>query len=121
MTRQTKILLVRVTSVIGIVAAIAAILFIQVSRNFRTIVNLTDDQARFMLNNELPKGTNKFRVKQFLDARKWPYSDNGAMVQTMIHDAAHNGLIRTDIQIKFSFDSEEKLISYEIKDFLTGP
>src|SRR5260370_38280158 len=110
MTRQTKILLVRVTSVIGIVAAIAAILFIQVSRNFRTILNLTDDQARFMLNNELPKGTNKFRVKQFLDARKWPYSDNAAMVQTMIHDAAHNALILKGTQTQFYFHCETQLI-----------
>jgi hypothetical protein len=122
MTRRSKILLVRVMSVIAVAVAIAAIEFFQFTRNLnRRIVNLTDDQARVMLNNELPRGTNKFQVKQFLDAKKWPYSDNGSMVQTMIHDAGHNGLIRTDIQIKFWFDSEDKLISYEINDIHTGP
>jgi hypothetical protein len=115
MTRRNNVLLGSFMSFIVIAVAIAAILFIQISKNFKRIVNLTADQARVMLNNELPI------VAQFLDAKKWPYSDNGSIIQTMIHDAEHNGLIRTDIQIKFSFDSEEKLVSYEIKDFLTGP
>jgi len=39
----------------------------------------------------------------------------------MIHDAEHNGFIRTDIRIQFHFASDDKLISYEIKDLLTGP
>jgi hypothetical protein len=121
MKGRNKALLGSFMSFIVIAVAIAAILFDQISKNFKRIMNLTDDQARVMLNNELPKGTGKSRVAQFLDAKKWPYSDNGSIIQTMIHDAEHNGLIRTDIQIKFSFDSEEKLVSYEIKDFLTGP
>jgi hypothetical protein len=122
MTRRNKILLVSVTSVIALAVTILTIRVVQFTRNFnRKVVNLTDDQARLMLNSELPKGTSKSRVKQFLDAKKWPYSDNGSMVQTMIHDAAHQGFIQTDIQIKFSFDSGDKLISYEIKDFFKGP
>jgi hypothetical protein len=39
----------------------------------------------------------------------------------MIHDAGHQGFIRKDIQIKFSFNPEDKLISYEIQDIFTGP
>ena len=124
MTRQSKILLVSATCVIVVAVVIVAIQTIQFSRNFnRRIVNLTDEQARLMIRNELPAGTSKFRVKQFLDSKKWPYGDrdNGSTIQTMIHDAEQNGLIRTDIQIQFHFNSDDKLISYEIKDIHTGP
>jgi hypothetical protein len=38
----------------------------------------------------------------------------------MIRDAQHQGFIRTDIQIKFSFDSKDNLIAYKINDFYTG-
>jgi hypothetical protein len=108
MKGRNKALLGSFMSFIVIAVAIAAILFDQISKNFKRIMNLTDDQARVMLNNELPKGAGKSRVVQFLDAKKWPYGDNASIIQTMIHDAEHNGLIRTDIQIRFSFDSEER-------------
>jgi hypothetical protein len=122
MTKRSKILMISATSVIVVAVTILTIRVMQFTENFdRKIVNLTDDQARLMLDKGLPRGTSKFRVTQFLEARKWPYSDYGSMVQTMIRDAGHNGLIRTDIQIKFSFDSEDKLISYEIQDIFTGP
>lgn len=84
-------------------------------------VNLTDRQAREILNRELPIGTDKSRVKQFLDVKAWAYSDKGSSVQSMIRDASHNFLIRTDIQIQFFFDSNGKLVSYELQDFHTGP
>ncbi len=84
-------------------------------------VNLTDRQAREILNRELPIGTDKSRVKQFLDAKAWPYSDRGPSIQSMIRDASHNFLIRTDIQIQLFFDSNGKLVSYELQDFHTGP
>ncbi|SRR5260370_1297976 len=122
MTKRSKILIVSATSVIAVAVTILTIRVIQFTRNFdRKIVNLTDDQARLMLDNELPRGASKFRVTQFLDAKKWPHSDNGSMVQTMIRDAGHQDFIRKDIQIKFSFNPEDKLISYEIQDIFTGP
>jgi len=82
---------------------------------------LTDQQAREILNRELPIGTDKSRVKEFLDAKAWTYSDRGSTIQSMIRDASHNFLIRTDIQIRFFFDSNWKLASYELQDFHTGP
>src|SRR5260370_37320666 len=109
MTRRSKILLVSIGSVIAVATAIVAIRAIQFSREFnRKAVNITDEQVKFMLNSELPRGTSRFQVKQFLDAKKWPHSDYGSTVQTMLRDAEHQGFIRTDIQIKFSFDSEDK-------------
>ena len=83
MTRRSKILTVSATSVIAVAVAIFTIRVIQFTRNFDgKIVNLTDDQARWMLDSELPRGTSKFRVAEFLDAKKWPsYSDNGSMAK----------------------------------------
>jgi hypothetical protein len=84
-------------------------------------INLTDQQAREILNRELPIGTDKSRIKRFLDTKAWPYSDRGFFIQSMIRDASHNFLIRTDIQIQFFFDSNGKFVSYKLQDFHTGP
>ncbi len=51
-------------------------------------IYLTDQQARKILNSELPIGTDKSRVKQFLDVKAWAYSDKGSSVQSMIRDAS---------------------------------
>lgn len=102
MTRRGKIILVSATSVVAITIAVVTVRVIRFSREFdRKIVNLTDEQARLMLNNKLPIGTSRLDVKQFLDTKKWPYSDFGSTVQALVRDASHNGLIRTDIQIWF--------------------
>jgi hypothetical protein len=82
---------------------------------------LTDQQAREILNRDLFVGSDKSRVKQFLAAKAWAYSDRGSTVQAMVRDASRNGLIRTDIQIQFLFDLNGKVASYEIKHFHTGP
>jgi hypothetical protein len=119
MTKR-KILLLSATCVIVVV--VVAIKVIQFRRILNEhVVNLTDEQARLILGNEAPIGTTKSNVKQFLDARRWPHSDVGSTVQTMVRDASHDFLIRRDIQIRFLFDSKDELISYEIKDILTGP
>jgi hypothetical protein len=122
MTRRSKILLLSAAGIITVAVVIVAIRVIQFSREFdRKIVNLTDHQAKLILNKELPSGTSKYRVKQFLDEKKWAYGDDGSTVQALVYDASHNGLIRTDIQIWFSFDSQDKLLSFEIQDINTGP
>jgi hypothetical protein len=122
MTRRSKILLFGAAVVITVAVAIIAIWVIQFSREFdRKVVNLTDEQAKLILNKELPIGTGKFRVKQFLDEKKWAYADYGSTVQALVYDASHNGLIRTDIQILLSFDSQDKLLSFKVQDINTGP
>ena len=120
MTRRSKILLVSATC--AIVAVVVAIKVIQFRRVLNEhVVNLTDEQARLILRNEAPIGTTKSNVKQFLDAKRWPYSDVGSTVQAIVRDASHDFLIRRDIQIRFFFDSKDRLISSEIKDIFTGP
>jgi hypothetical protein len=105
-----------------IVVVIAAIKVIQVSRKLNEhAVNLTDEQARVIIKNELPQGASKFSVEKFLDAKKWSYTDDGATVQAIVRDASHTFLVRDGLVIRFSFDSKDNLKSYEITHFLTGP
>ena len=84
-------------------------------------VNVTDEQLKEMLNREVPEGTSKASVRQFLHRKGWPHADDGSNIRTMIRDAAHSLLVRTDIQIVFLFAPQGKLISYEIKDYFSGP
>ncbi len=39
----------------------------------------------------------------------------------MVGEASRNRLIRTNIRMQFFFDSNRKLVSYEIKDFHSEP
>jgi hypothetical protein len=118
MTKGSKLLLIAA----GLAAlALMIVLAFQVHRLNSAQINLTDQQAREILNRELPIGTDKSRVKQFLDAKSWANSDRGSAIQAMVRDASHTILIRTDIQIQFLFDSKGKLDSYELKDIRTGP
>jgi hypothetical protein len=87
----------------------------------REQAKLTDQQAREILNRELPAGTDKSRVKQFLDMNAWDYSDGGSTIQAIVRDASHNSLIRTNIRVRFYFDSQRKLVSYDLQDLHTGP
>jgi hypothetical protein len=119
MTKRSKFLLIAA----GLAAlAVATVIAFEIHRlSSVQIINLTDEQVREMLSRELPIGTDKSLVKRFLDAKPWPYSEIGQSIQSMIRDASHNILIRTDIQIRFFFDSKGKLVSYEIMDINTGP
>jgi hypothetical protein len=118
MTKKSKFLFI----VAGFTVLVLVILIaFEVHRLNSEQINLTDEQAREMLNRELPIGTDKMRVKQFLDAKGWTYTDSGSTIQSMVYDAAHNFMIRTDIHAQFFFDSKGKLASYEIKDINTGP
>jgi hypothetical protein len=104
-------------------AALAVVIFIEfeVHRLNSRQINLTDEEAREILNRELPIGTDKLRVKQFLDAKGWAYTDSGSSIQAMVRDAAHTFWIRTDIHLQFFFDAKGRLVSYELGDINTGP
>jgi hypothetical protein len=120
MTKRSKILLV--SAACAIVAVIVAIQVIQFSRKLNEhVVNLTDEQARVIIKNQLTQGASKFSVEKFLGEEKWPYTDDGSTVQAVVRDASHTFLVRDDLVIRFSFDPKDKLKSYSITHFLTGP
>jgi len=88
--------------------------------NFKQ-AKLTQQQAREIVDRELPPGTDKSVVKQFLDTKHWAYSDGGSTIQAIVRDASRNSLIRTNIRIRFFFGADSKLASYELQDLYTGP
>jgi|SRR5580658_8111242 hypothetical protein len=88
--------------------------------NYRQ-AKLTQQQAREIVDRELPTGTDKSVVKQFLDAKHWVYSDGGSTFQAIVRDGSRNNLIGTNIRIQFFFDANNKLVSYELQDLYTGP
>lgn len=74
-----------------------------------------------MIDTALPPGTPRPTVKHFLESKGWVHSEEGSTIVALVRDAEQNFLIRTDIQIQFHFDSKDQLVSYDLKDFSTGP
>ena len=69
---------------------------------------------------ELPPGTPKAQVIQFLQARKplfW--DDTGEHVKARMTGRAGNLIYRKDIVLDFEFDPSGKLLSYSKKEYLT--
>jgi hypothetical protein len=88
--------------------------------NYRQ-AKLTQQQAREIVNRELPTGTDKAVVKQFLDAKHWVYSDGGSTIRAIVRDESRSSLIRANIRVQLFFDANGKLVSYELQDLYTGP
>ena len=119
MTRRLKILSVLAACVA--LALAVSLIALRTYVNSQEKVNLTDDQVRAMIDRELPRGTNRLAVRKFLADKGWPNGDDGSTAFAMIRDAEHDFLIRKDIRVQFHFDPNDRLISYDLKAFLTGP
>jgi len=69
---------------------------------------------------EIPPGTPKTKVLQFLQARKPVYLDDlGTHVKTRLAGRARNLIYRRDIVLDFEFDPTGRLMSYSKKEFLS--
>ena len=82
---------------------------------------LDGDKLDASIRAELPRGTPKLTVKQFVQARK-PlfYDDLGAHIKARLQGRAENLIFRKDIILDFEFDTNDKLLSYSTKVYLTG-
>ncbi len=75
-----------------------------------------DDAIR----QELPPGSSKTDVVNFIRARHPLFSDdNGKQVKARFVGVAENLIYRKDIVLTFEFDSEGKLLSHSMKVYLT--
>ena len=119
MTKRSKLLLAVAGGVV--VALVSLIVAFRIYVNSKQKVNLTDDQLRQMIDSELPCGTNRSAARKFLAGKGWPHGDGGSTTLAMIRDAEHSFLIRKDIKVRFHFHANDRLISYDLKAFLTGP
>jgi hypothetical protein len=103
-----------------VVIIIAAVIATQILKSLERKVNLMEDQVRQILKTDLSPGTAKIGGEAF-SGRK-----GLGLFRRWINDPSDSsrcqscGLVRTDIQMRFHFDAEDKLISYELKDTFTG-
>lgn len=73
------------------------------------------------IKTELPPGTPKGRVIQFVQARKPLFCDDeGAHVTARMTGRAGNLIYRKDIVLDFEFDLNGRLLTYSKKVYLTS-
>jgi hypothetical protein len=76
-----------------------------------------------MLNSQLPQGTPKPRVEYFLNSRGYQLEDSpdkAALVAVVRHIDTET-LIPATARVTFHFDSNEKLLSYELQPAADAP
>jgi hypothetical protein len=72
------------------------------------------------IKTELPTGTPKAQVIQFIQARKPQYCDDlGTHVKARLTGRAGNLIYRKDILLDFELDASGRLLSFSEKEYLT--
>ena len=82
---------------------------------------LNGEELEASIRAELPVGTPKLTVVQFVRAKR-PlfYDDLGAHLKARLTGRAENLIFRKDIILDFEFDTNGKLLSFSKKEYLTG-
>lgn len=103
-----------ILTLIAIVALISAGLVV------RTHYFLDSQELDAAIKAELPSGTLKANVIQFIHARTPIACDDlGTHVKARITGRAGNLIYRKDIVLDFEFDANARLLSYTKKEYLT--
>jgi len=72
------------------------------------------------IKTELPLGTPKAKVIQFIQARKPMFCDDlGTHVETRMTGRAENLIYRKDIILDFEFDASGRLLCFSKKEYLS--
>ena len=96
-----------------------------------TWTRVTVAQIESEISHHIPSGTSHAEVVSYLDKKKIPHSYYGDAIYSgtdyynselaLVPKTASSGLVTTDIQIIFRFDSKMKLVSYQVHQVYTGP
>jgi|SRR5215469_354158 len=86
----------------------------------------TQDKVRETLSKQLPPGTPKKQVGEYLDGQQIPHSDCVQPEENCVRAKVSGGtqrfnIVRTDYGVIFRFDAKNTLIATEIKPYYTGP
>jgi hypothetical protein len=101
----------------GVLAILAILVLGLVVRNHYVLDSQELDAA---IKTELPPGTPKARVIQFIQARKpLIWDDLGAHVKARMTGRAGNLIYRKDIVLDFEFDPSGRLLTCSKKEYLT--
>ena len=97
-----------------ITLAIGALLFVK----HRYV--LDSDKLESAIKSELPPGTPKQEVMQFVQSKKPVFCDDlGTHLNARLTGRAENLIYRKDIILDFEFDSSGKLLSFSKKVYLS--
>jgi hypothetical protein len=101
----------------GVLAILFILVLGLVVRNHYVLDSQELDAA---IKTELPPGTPKARVIQFIQARKPLFWDDlGAHVKARMSGRAGNLIYRKDIVLDFEFDPSGRLLTCSKKEYLT--
>ena len=96
----------------------------------RSHVRVTKSQIDNEIRGQLPLGTPRAVIETFLDKRAIAHhyfedsanaAEDSRTEYGMIRNASAIGLIRTDLQLRFKFDSQSRLTGYSVQELYTGP
>ena len=82
------------------------------------------------IKKDLPIGSSKEQVISVLDARGIEHSgrykpelyyDKNKTISAALRDTKKGALVTSGVFIEFRFDAADKLLSYSVKELLTGP
>lgn len=68
----------------------------------------------------LPLGSSRVATVDFLKSNNLEYSVQGKQVYAIVRGTSKSWMFQTDVQLKFTFSNEGKLVNYEAKKFTTG-
>ena len=114
---------------VGVLALLAVIAFR--GRHAKTKLDVTAIERD--IHEHLPIGRSRAEVAAYLDERKIQHSYTGELKDVpgyrynhsevaIIHDISQSGILKSDVQIIFKFDeADAKMISYSVKEIVTGP
>jgi len=101
----------------GVLTIVVILVLGLVVRNHYVLDSQKLDAA---IKTELPTGTPKAQVIQFIQARKPQYCDDlGTHVKARLTGRAGNLIYRKDIILDFEFDARGRLLSFSKKEYLT--
>lgn len=78
----------------------------------------TVSQAASAIRNDLPPGTSRKTVVNWLEARRIPNTFNVKEGQLIgiLHDARKDATTRSDLRMVFDFDNEERLSTFVVEE-----
>jgi hypothetical protein len=83
------------------------------NKDFHTV-----SQAAAAIRSELPQGSSRKSVMNWLDARRIPntFDANKRQEIAILHDARKDATTRSDLRMVFNFDKDERLSAFVVEE-----
>lgn len=108
----------------GLVFLVAALVLaaLVVARRHAQHAFRTVGEAAAAIRRDLPKGTPRGKVQNWLDARGIDHSSNSEPRQeiALLHDVRKDEVSRTDLRMVFTFDQRDQLETFVVEELMTA-